>query len=809
MGERIYINNEWLFGEEFEQGMILPEYDESNMELVRIPHTCKEIPFHYFDEHIYQMVSGYRKKMEVPVMWKGKVVLLTMDGVAHDCEVFLNGQKVGEHHTGYTAFTMDISDALCYGEENILTVKVDSRENLNTPPFGHVVDYMTYGGIYRDVYLDIKNQVYIEDIFLHSEVPPGADGNGMAQLFSDITVKGGTDGVNIRQSIRKKGTAVFETLVHTGAVNGEKEVKISQIVENAKLWSIDNPQLYEIKTQLCKAGEVLDENVTFFGFRKAEFKKDGFFLNDKKVKIRGLNRHQSYPYVGYAMPKSMQCMDADILKKELGLNAVRTSHYPQSQYFLDRCDEIGLMVFTEMPGWQHIGDEKWKEQAIENVKEMVTQYRNHPSIILWGVRINESQDDDDFYEKTNAMAKGLDPYRQTGGVRAIKKSSLLEDVYTYNDFSHDGKAPGCEPKRNITSDMEKPYLITEYNGHMFPTKAFDWEEHRVEHAIRHANVLNAVAGEDDICGSFGWCMADYNTHKDFGSGDRICYHGVMDMFRNPKTAADIYAMQNEKENVLSLSSTMDIGEHPACNRGRNWIFSNADSVKMYKNNRLIKEYNLKDSVYKNLSHGPVEIDDFIGNAIAEGEKFSSKHSEEIKEALNYVARNGLSNLPVKYIFTALKMMMVYRMKPTEAVTLYTRYIGDWGGTSTVFRFEAIKDGEVVKTVIKEPMTRMHLVAKADHTALTEGDTYDVAAVRIQMLDENENRIYFYNEPLVFETEGPIEIIGPKIVSLKGGMCGTYVKTIGKEGKAALIIKNNQAETVRIEFEAICADAKGE
>ena len=809
MGERIYINNGWFFSEEFAQEMILPEYDESNMELVRIPHTCKEIPFHYFDEHIYQMVSGYRKKMEVPVMWKGKVVLLTMDGVAHDCEVFLNGQKVGEHHTGYTAFTMDISDALCYGEENILTVKVDSRETLNTPPFGHVVDYMTYGGIYRDVYLDIKNQVYIEDIFLHSEVTPGADGNGMAQLFSDITVKGGTDGVNIRQSIRKKGTAVFETLVHTGAVNGEKEVKISQIVENAKLWSIDNPQLYEIKTQLCKAGEVLDENVTFFGFRKAEFKKDGFFLNDKKVKIRGLNRHQSYPYVGYAMPKSMQCMDADILKKELGLNAVRTSHYPQSQYFLDRCDEIGLMVFTEMPGWQHIGDEKWKEQAIENVKEMVTQYRNHPSIILWGVRINESQDDDDFYEKTNAMAKGLDPYRQTGGVRAIKKSSLLEDVYTYNDFSHDGKAPGCEPKRNITSDMERPYLITEYNGHMFPTKAFDWEEHRVEHAIRHANVLNAVAGEDDICGSFGWCMADYNTHKDFGSGDRICYHGVMDMFRNPKTAADIYAMQNEKENVLSLSSTMDIGEHPACNRGRNWIFSNADSVKMYKNNRLIKEYNLKDSVYKNLSHGPVEIDDFIGNAIAEGEKFSSKHSEEIKEALNYVARNGLSNLPAKYIFTALKMMMIYRMKPTEAVTLYTRYIGDWGGTSTVFRFEAIKDGEVVKTVIKEPMTRMHLMAKADHTALTEEDTYDVAAVRIQMLDENENRIYFYNEPLVFETEGPIEVIGPKIVSLKGGMCGTYVKTVGKDGKAALIIKSNQAETVRIEFEVTCADAKGE
>jgi len=803
MIKRIYLNNDWCFSEDFKPEMIAVDYDDSSMQEVRIPHTCKEIPFHYFDEHIYQMVSGYRRRIEAPLEWKGKCILLTMDGVAHDCEVYLNGEKIGEHHSGYTAFSMDISKVLQYGKENILTVKVDSREVLNIPPFGYVVDYMTYGGIYRDVYLDIKNPTYIQDVFLHAEVEPTGAGEGMAKLFSEITIAGEPEGLSVRQFIYKKGTPCFEMLGRGAVENEEKEIKAEWTVEKVQLWEIDQPILYEIKTQLCRDEEVMDENTTVFGFRKAEFKKDGFYLNDKKVKIRGLNRHQSYPYVGYAMPKSMQYMDADILKKELGLNAVRTSHYPQSHYFVDRCDEIGLLVFTEMPGWQHIGDEKWKEQAIENVKEMVTQYRNHPSIILWGVRINESVDDDVFYEKTNAMARSLDPYRQTGGVRAHKKSSLLEDVYTYNDFSHDGATPGCEPKKNVTSDMEKPYLISEYNGHMYPTKAFDWEEHRVEHAIRHANVLNAVAGEEDICGSFGWCMADYNTHKDFGSGDRICYHGVMDMFRNPKLAADIYAMQQEKETVLSLSSTMDIGEHPGCNRGKTWIYSNADSVRMYKNDRFIKEYAGADSSYKNLLHGPIEIDDFIGNAIAEGENFKEKQAEEIKEALNYVARNGLSNLPKKIIPIALKMMIVYHMKPTEAVVLYNRYIGDWGGTSTVYKFEAIKDGKVVKTVVKEPMTQMHLHAEADHIQLKEEHTYDVAAVRIRMLDENENQIYFYNEPLVFETEGPIEVIGSKIVSLKGGMCGTYVKTTGKEGKAALIIKNAQAKDVRIEFEVTC------
>lgn len=151
-----------------------------------------------------------------------------------------------------------------------------------------------------------------------------------------------------------------------------------------------------------------------------------FLLNGRKVKLRGLNRHQSYPYVGLCDAGTMQKNDADILKYELGVNAVRTSHYPQSHYFLERCDEIGLLVFTEMPGWQHIGDEVWKEQAVENVGEMVTQYRNHTSIILWGVRINESADDDAFYTKTNALAHELDPTRPTGGVRAHKKSSLLE-----------------------------------------------------------------------------------------------------------------------------------------------------------------------------------------------------------------------------------------------------------------------------------------------------------------------------------------------------------------------------------------------
>ena len=796
--ERIYLNEGWRFNEKYREEMIKKDFSEMDMKEVRLPHTCKEIPYHYFDEQIYQMVCLYRRRIEIPESWKGKYVILTLEGVAHESEVFLNGEKIGEHHCGYTAFSIDLSKKLIYGEENVLAVKVDSRESLNIPPFGFVIDYMTYGGIYRDVYIEVRNETHLQDVFLASKIKRDVSGD-LAVLISQIQIAGEQEEIGLRQFIRKKGQDSYRLLGETQINAGQKKVETKWKTGNIELWDIESPVLYEVKTELTKQDTVLDEVVTCFGFRKAKFLKGGFYLNGRKVKIRGLNRHQSYPYVGYAMPKSMQRMDADILKYELGVNAVRTSHYPQSHYFLERCDEIGLLVFTEIPGWQHIGDEEWKRQAVENTKDMVQQYRNHASIILWGVRINESQDDDEFYERTNAVARSLDPYRQTGGVRAHQKSSLLEDVYTYNDFSHDGEAKGCLPKKKVTSDMERAYLVSEYNGHMYPAKAFDWEEHRAEQAIRHARVLDAIASEEDISGSFGWCMTDYNTHKDFGSGDRICYHGVMDMFRNPKLAADIYACQQEASPVLSISSTMDIGEHPGGSRGKIWIFTNTDSVRMYKNGRLLKEYRKEDSGYSHLLHGPILIDDFIGDAIIKEENFEKKLAEEITEALNLAALHGLSHLPKKVYLTALKMVLVHHMKPSEAVRLFTQYIGDWGGAATEYRFEGIKDGKVVKTVVRKPMTQMQLWAEADHTELIEENSYDVAAVRIRMLDENGNLLNFFQESVLLKTEGPVSLIGGEVIAFKGGMTGTYLKTTGGEGKATLTIRSGQAEEVKIDF----------
>ena len=409
--------------------------------------------------------------------------------------------------------------------KNVLAVALDCTERSEIPPFGFMVDYLCYGGIYREVWLEIVEDAYIEDIFVRTPNVLGQYKILEADITFNRSVKG-TVSLNVSDG---KNLSVDKKAEIDGRV-----LRVRWNIKGAKLWDINDPNLYTF-TASFKGGEMRRR----FGFREAKFTRTGFMLNGRRVQLVGLNRHQSYPYVGGAMPASAQKADADLLKYTLGCNFVRTAHYPDSIHFLDRCDEIGLIVFTEMPSWQHLGEGEWRVNCLQNIRDMVVRDRSHPSIVLWGVRVNEGADCDEFYAETNALARSLDPTRQTGGVRNMPRSHLLEDVYTYNDFSHAGGAVKLLPPALVTG-FKAPYLVTEHNGHMYPTKSYDDDLHRTEHFLRHARVMDAYYKEEDIAGGFGWCYADYNTHKDFGSGDRICYHGVMDMFRNPKPAAGVY-----------------------------------------------------------------------------------------------------------------------------------------------------------------------------------------------------------------------------------------------------------------------------
>ncbi len=777
----VHLNDDWEFVDSFTPAFAAG--GEADAQSVDLPHSCATTPFDYFDESLYQKDCGYRRRLPIPESARGKRIFLIVGAAAHSAQVYVDGNPCGERHRcGYTAFTRELTGMVTPGQTALLSIEVDSRESQNIPPFGHVIDYMTYGGIYREVRLEIRDPCHIADVFAMPEKS--------GRLTVQCQAEGDPDAV--RHSVYLNGERVCE--VSSGTVESA-----ALDVPEVKLWDIRSPVLYTLVSELVKDGGITDRVETRVGFRSAEFRRDGFFLNGRKVKLVGLNRHQSYPYVGYAMPASMQRYDADILKNELGLNAVRTSHYPQSPHFIDRCDELGLLVFTEIPGWQHIGDEAWKEQAIRNVRDMVLQYRNHPSVILWGVRINESVDDDAFYRRTNAAAHELDPTRPTGGVRCHKKSSLLEDVCTYNDFIHDGTNGGCEPKKAVTSDRRKAYLISEYNGHMYPTKSFDAEEHRTEHALRHVRVLDSVWAQKDIAGSFGWCFFDYNTHKDFGSGDRICYHGVCDMFRNPKPAAAVYSVMQDDIPVLEVSSSMDIGEHPASNRGRVYVFTNADSVKFYINDIFIREYRHADSEFRHLPRPPIEVTDYIGDRIMQGERFSKKQVRYTKDILNEATRFGMNALSAKSKAKAAWLMLRYGMSFGDAYALYGKYIGNWGDRATVYRFDAVKDGRVVRSVSKTPFTSLSLRVIPSATELHEGATYDVAAVRVIAIDQNGNPLPFFNEAVTAEISGAADIIGPKTVMLRGGSGGTYIRTIGRSGEAILTLRYGEGCEASVQF----------
>ncbi len=772
----ISLCNDWEFTPEWSEAFLK---GEGAGEPVRLPHNVKELPLHYAGPEDYEMVCGYRRKLAIPESCRGKRLFLQFDGAAHEADVYINGIHVGSHRCGYTAFRLEITDYARFGGEMDLAVKLDTRENPAIPPFGFVIDYLTYGGLYREVWLDLREESYITDVFVTT---PAAD-----TLMAQVKVCGTYDA--IRLSVLDGEQLLVEAV-------GSAKQRITD--PEAQPWTVDAPKLYTLRAELLKGGAVLDRQELRFGYRTAEFRADGFYLNGEKLFLRGLNRHQSYPYIGYAAPERLQREDARILKQELQCNAVRTSHYPQSQHFIDACDRLGLLVFTELPGWQHIGDRAWKEQALENLRELVLQYRNHPSIILWGVRINESVDDDAFYTRANALAHALDPSRATSGVRYLEKSHLLEDVYAYNDFSHNGLTPGAKKKKDVTPDMGKALLISEHNGHMFPTKSFDPWEKRQAQALRHARVLSAAQGGGEHAGCFGWCMFDYATHKDFGSGDRVCYHGVMDSFRNPKLAAAVYASQGEDSPVLELGCPMDIGDYPAGQLGKVYAFTNADELRLYKNDVFVAGF--QKGELEGLNHNPILIDDTIGALLKTQEGFPEQKAELLRRCLVSAGKHGLANMPAADKARMLWCMLRYHMSMQEGVELYGKYVGNWGGEATRWRFDAVKNGRVVASQTRAPGKKLRIEARPSHTTLTEGASYDMAAVRVRLLDEWGNVASFAQLPLHFSVSGPIALAGPDRAAAEGGMGGCYIKTTGMSGVGTLTISVPGLDSVSIEFE---------
>ncbi len=699
----------------FNQGWVF-----ENGEAVTLPHTAVELPFSYFDERSYQRPFTYTKTFAGDPAWGDDEIVVHFEGAMANAKVALNGTEIAAHRDGYTPFEARLTGRLKAGD-NVLTVTVDGSENPEIPPFGAMIDYLTYAGIYRDVWLKRLAPVSIAAVKI--ETPDAlADKKTVTARVTLANPQGKAFTGQVSAAIKDASGKVIaaQQLVAAETVNFRFEG-----LTGLSLWDIHSPTLYTLELSL---GD-FDALSTSFGFRTVEFSTEGFKLNGKPLKLRGLNRHQSFPYSGYALGRAAQERDAEIIKHELHANIVRTSHYPQSTWFIDHCDRIGLLVFEEIPGWQHIGDAGWKAEAVENVRRMIRRDWNHPSIIIWGVRINESQDDHDFYSETNRVAHELDTTRQTGGVRYITDSEFLEDVYTMNDFILGNEELGGNRPRTAlrpiseTTGLQKPvpYMITEYGGHMYPTKSFDQEQRQAEHVRRHLEVLNAAYGNPGISGAIGWCAFDYNTHKDFGSGDRICHHGVMDMFREPKFAAYAYASQCEpdEEVILKPVTFWARGERNIGGVLPLIVLTNCDEIELRYGNHPPKRIGPDRENFPHLPHPPVVLD--------------RRHFSD--------AELGL-----------------WGMEWNDATI--TGYVG----------------GKAVKTVkfVADPVaTTLEVVADAQGIGAT-----DAVRVMVRALDQAGNKLPFFSEPVSIEVSGAGKRLGPGLVPLRAGSTGAWVQATG-------------------------------
>lgn len=716
------LNTEWAFKSGFDAAWI-----DANLEgeAITLPHNAVDLPLNYFDETAYQHAFTYQRALIWEDAWDGAEVELRFDAAMADAVVWCNGVEVVRHADGYTPFTARLTPHLTKGE-NRITVRIDGSENPEIPPFGGRIDYLTYAGIYRDVWLRVLPRAHIRNVKIET---PEVLATAKTALFKITTeaASGAAEAV----IFDSHGAEVARG---SGQISGDlAEISITDL-RGISLWSCETPTLYTAQITLSSGDKIL----TRFGFRQIDWTPNGFLLNGEALKLRGLNRHQSFPYSGYAQGKRAQERDADILRFDLGCNIARTSHYPQSPYFLDRCDEIGLLVFEEIPGWQHIGGAKWQDESVQNVARMIERDWNHPSIIIWGVRINESFDNHDFYMRTNAMARDLDPTRPTGGVRYITDSEMLEDVYTMNDFVlGEFELPGNNrPRTPLRTQSEVtgqpkpvPYIITEYNGHMFPTKAGDPEAHQAEHVIRHLEVLNAAHADPQISGCIGWCMYDYNTHKDFGAGDRICHHGVMTIFREPKFAAYAYSSQKPADEgiVMEPVTVWARGERNIGGVLPLIILTNCDEVELAFAD-VVKRVGPDLERFGHLPNPPVIIDD--------------RH-----------------------------------FSPDE--------LGHWGQSWHGGRITGYLNGEKVAERIFPGDSVPTTLEVAPDVWEAEADPSEDIRVIFRALDQAGNKMMFLNDPLTLQVEGPATLIGPEMTVLAGGTSGAWLRLTGGIGAITL------------------------
>lgn len=584
---------------------------------VTLPHTPVKLSWQKWEPDQWQRLWRYRRSFHSPLQ-RGERhrVFLRFEGVMSGAKISLNGRHLGEYLGGFLPFEYEITELL--RDRNEMEVIVDGGW-LDVPPSGspkgpRQLDYLLPAGIHREVCLRVLPEIFLDDVFAKpvDVLNPGRRLEIQCSVNASRTVAGPLRlEARLLDGETTAGVAVTEVRVeHAGCF----DVSFTMSgLENVQLWSTDSPRLYTLRLSLRHPTIDTHEYVTRVGFREARFTASGFFLNGKKTRIFGLNRHELFPFTGFAMPDRVMRRDAEILKREFHCNTVRCSHYPQTEAFLDACDELGLMVWEEVPGWQYIGDDPWKALLMRDLRSMILRDRNHPSIIVWGVRVNESANNPPLYTRTAALAKSLDDSRQTSGTMThCSTDNWSQDVFAYDDYhaAPDGSVAMHKPLPDV------PFFFAEGIGQFAYEHGGEFKQYYRRAGARdvqegqpkyHAQGHDRANSDPHCGGLIAWCAFDYasllNGYK------AIKCPGIADTFRIPKLGAAFYKSQVAPtvEPVIEPGFYWDFsdGQGPG---NKAHIFSNCDRLAIRVGSRLPVIVLPDRDGYPNLAYPPFVVD---------------------------------------------------------------------------------------------------------------------------------------------------------------------------------------------------------
>ena len=747
-GREVYnFNVGWRFYKGSFEGAEKTSFDDQNWTVVNLPHGLELLPDESSGSMNYQGEAWYRKKFTVPDHLKGQKVYLNFEAIMGKSKVWVNGEFIEDHYGGYLPFILDVSDHLKYGEENVVAVLADNSDDTSYPPgqSQKILDFTYFGGIYRDVWLIAMDKVHITNPNYRDRVAGGGLFIHYENLSEEnVTVVIETEIENgskkdIEYSLEtilkdKEGNKVGESTksVRVGAnkfITVLQEIKVTDPL----LWCPQKPYLYDLFSFVKDQEQnIVDGIRTRVGIRKIEFRgRDGFYLNNKPYngKLMGANRHQDFGYLGNALPNSLHWRDVKMIK-DMGMDIIRTAHYPQDPAFMDACDELGLFYIEATPGWHFWSDDSvFVSRTINDIRNTVRRNRNRPSVLIWEPILNEAPYPKEFAIKANQVMDQEYPYPGCYTASDFKRpGSEYFDIYFTHAFQfdemhqnyHENTMENQKKYRFNFSDYDKPFFVREYGDCVesfrhqnAPNRAHrSWGEipqlvqaqHLLAPDYIYSSYESITIAPRQLIGGCIWHVFDHQR----GYFPDTFYGGVADIFRQPKYAYYMYKSQRRpgrKDNGEVVKPMVFIAHEMApFSPSDVVVFSNCEEVRL--------------SLY--------------------GEEIGTLSTQKEGLKVNYPA-----------IFED-----VYRFYDMKA-----RYRSGRGeGTEIVA--EGIIDGEVVVTSVKQPSLKAtDLKLNVDYSGypLTANGS-DIIVVSATITDINGNVKRLNNKYVKFKVTGEGKLI---------------------------------------------------